>query len=416
MVCGCGIRSYHVGCHQILSAIYKAFLMKILIFVSQFYQVSGAEKLALDLAQHLSARGVEVHVLSMYTKNLPGVSEATRLLEKSGITVSFLNLPIGAGFLSLFKGVVRLRKLLRVYGYDAVEASSIGPMIIVSIATLRLTITSIFGIHAVMERRMHDTVKHRIWRALIKWRKSIKIYAISEAVSKAWCHYARISEKRVRIIYNAIPDEFFNEHMTSVSVRDELSIPYQSRIVLFVGSIMKYKGIDILIDAVGPVLEAQDSYLVFVGEGNKAESFYPAEAGFYDSFYQRIRDSSWSNRVKFLGNRNDVARLMAGSNVLAHPARTEGFGLVLVEALAVGLPIVATDVGGIPEVLNGTLSIVVPAEDVERFRQGVLTMLNAEPVMLENIQEIGKRRANDFRLGVRSNEFVGMVQYTDGSV
>lgn len=384
--------------------------MRILIFVTQFYQISGAEKLALDLAKELSTSGIDVQILSMYSEELPGVKRAAQELIKHNIKVLYLGLPINANTLETIKGVYRLRKLLKTSSFTTIEASSTGTMTIAALASLGLNITTVCGIHAVFKRSMHNTFKHRIWRYVMKANAdNLHFYAISSSVAVAWADYINLPLKYVSIIYNAIPDHFFSITDNKSDVYNEIGIPAEAKIILFVGSIMKYKGIDILIDAVGPILDVNDCFLVFVGEGGKSESFHQAEDGFYEKFYETINNANWSARVKFLGNRNDIARLMTSSTLLAHPARTEGFGLVLVEALASGLPVVATNVDGIPEVLNGSGAILIPPEDPLALREAILHILNMNIKDRQEMISYGVKRANCFRMKNRVNSIIELT-------
>jgi glycosyltransferase involved in cell wall biosynthesis len=125
---------------------------------------------------------------------------------------------------------------------------------------------------------------------------------------------------------------------------------------------------------------------------------------------QAIADAGLTNRVRFLGRREDVPRLMASSDILVHPSRIEGFGLVLAEAMAAGLPIVASNVEGIPEVLEGTKSIMVPPDDPDALRGAVLRALNWSTVERGHFIEKGKRRAEDFRMGNRTSAMISLFE------
>jgi glycosyltransferase involved in cell wall biosynthesis len=97
---------------------------------------------------------------------------------------------------------------------------------------------------------------------------------------------------------------------------------------------------------------------------------------------------------------------MTSSDFLIHPARLEGFGLVLAEALASGLPIVSSNVDGIPEVLQKTASEIVPPEDSSAFREASLRLLNLTVDDFNDIVQKGKNRAEDFRMHRRIDEMV----------
>ncbi len=112
--------------------------MKVLIFMTQFYQLSGAERLAVELAEELNKRGIHADILSMYTENLPGVAEAKQDLLNRGIpNVHFLSMKIHPSIVSLLPAILRLRRLIREEGYDIIETSMVSPTVLAAWATRR---------------------------------------------------------------------------------------------------------------------------------------------------------------------------------------------------------------------------------------------------------------------------------------
>ncbi len=129
-----------------------------------------------------------------------------------------------------------------------------------------------------------------------------------------------------------------------LSARQALGVAAPEKVVLFVGNLTEAKGVDVLMRAFADLRTgARADRLVLVGAG-------PAEAA--------LRDASHAlgvaDRVTFTGRLGaaDVARWMAAADVLVLPSRSEGLGLVLLEAMACGTPCVASEVGGIPEALD----------------------------------------------------------------
>jgi glycosyltransferase involved in cell wall biosynthesis len=125
---------------------------------------------------------------------------------------------------------------------------------------------------------------------------------------------------------------------------------------------------------------------------------------------EQIIREGWPDRVQLLGRRNDVPSLMASSDLLVHPARIEGFGLVLAEAMAAGLPVVASNVQGIPEVLAETDSLMVPPDDPNALREAVLKTLNRTPEEATRAVEKGRKRAEAFRIDKRTDAMVRLFE------
>lgn len=140
------------------------------------------------------------------------------------------------------------------------------------------------------------------------------------------------------------------------SARAILGIPRKEKVVLYVGNLTKTKGLDVLQVAFeNLVASGKVDRLVIVGDGPLRSKLHDWQSG-----------TSWlRQRVTMTGvvSHVEVARWMASSDVLVLPSRSEGLGLVLLEAMACGTPCVASRVGGIPEVLTEQTGALVPPDD-----------------------------------------------------
>jgi glycosyltransferase involved in cell wall biosynthesis len=101
---------------------------------------------------------------------------------------------------------------------------------------------------------------------------------------------------------------------------------------------------------------------------------------------------------------------MADCDLLIHPARFEGFGLILAEALAVGLPVVASNVGGISEVLADTDSLMVPADDALALKDAIKSALALPHSKVIEVVKKGKSRAEAFRADKRAMAMVALLK------
>jgi len=386
--------------------------MKVLIFMTQFYQLGGAERLAVELAEELNKRGIHADILSMYKEDLPGVAEAKQDLLQRGIpAVHFLGMKIHPPLASMIPAIFKLRRLIRDEGYEIVETSMVSPTVLASWASRGTRAKHVAGLHDVFSKNRYNALKDVFWRFSIRCNRRIRYYAISDYVKRHWAEFSGTPLKHTRTIYNAIPNDCFDVVPEREAVCSELKIPSEHKILLFVGRMLKRKGIDTILAAFGPILRETDLHLVYVGGTDQGpEGFFFGEAGLLERMQTQIAEENWIDRVHFLGRRKDVPRLMASCDLLVHPARIEGFGLVLAEALASGLPLVASNVEGIPEVLAGTDSLMIPPDDPMALRDAVLQTLNRPPEEEACAIKKGRKRAEDYRIGKRIDAMVKLFE------
>lgn len=208
--------------------------------------------------------------------------------------------------------------------------------------------------HAVIRRRS-------LWAA----RRSAFHIAISTALRASIARYTGESP-RLRVIPDGVDGSLFTlrpgERSASASQ------------ILFVGVIRLVKGVDVLLRAMRILADrGRDVRLVLVGE-----SFYES----YRLDYERLRgltaELGIATRVEFVGRKTDeeVARYMQESALLVLPSRRESLGMVLVEALACGTPVVATRSGGPEDIVTPEVGVLVPPEDPEALATGIETVLD----------------------------------------
>jgi glycosyltransferase involved in cell wall biosynthesis len=154
------------------------------------------------------------------------------------------------------------------------------------------------------------------------------------------------------------------------------AVPARARVLLAVSRLTRQKGIDVAVRAVRSLPD--DTVLVVLGEGPEREAL------------ERLtRELGVEGRVFLLGRVPDVAAWLRRASVLAHPARWEGFGLGVLEAMLAGLPVVAANVSSLPElVVDGTTGFLVSPDDPSALALGVARALE-QP----QLGEAGRQRA-----------------------
>jgi glycosyltransferase involved in cell wall biosynthesis len=166
------------------------------------------------------------------------------------------------------------------------------------------------------------------------------------------------------------------------TLRAEAGVPETARLVGVVGRLVKIKGQDVFIRAAVEIArQFPDVYFILAGGGD-SQPEYEALAG----------ELGLKDRFRFLGWRRDVPRVLANLDVVVLPTVNdfEGTPLAVIEALAAGRPVVATDVGGVSEVIkDGATGLLIPIRDPEALAHSVARLLN-DPQTARSLAAAGR--------------------------
>ncbi len=193
--------------------------------------------------------------------------------------------------------------------------------------------------------------------------------AVAEAQRRYLVDVEGIPAERVHLVYNGIDADQYHpaEPGERESIRHEIGLPGSALVMMAVGSLKPLKGFDLLIRAAAPLLRGSHARLVIVGDGVDRESLGALAAA------ENVGD-----RVVFAGLRGDVDRVLRAAGVFVLSSRTEALPTVVLEAMATGLPVVATDVGGVAEIVDAERSaLVVRPEDEGALRAALERVLQS---------------------------------------
>lgn len=169
--------------------------------------------------------------------------------------------------------------------------------------------------------------------------------------------------------------------------RAALGLGPEALVVGLVGRICRQKGTDTYVEAAISIARVLPrAQFVILGDIE--------DKGLAGELTARIGQSGLGERIRLVGHREDMADMFATLDLLAGPSRWEGFGLMLGEAMAAGVPVVASDVGGIPSVL-GDAGILVPPDDPPALAEAMLSVLR-DPVRRLVMAERGREIATRF--------------------
>ena len=187
---------------------------------------------------------------------------------------------------------------------------------------------------------------------------------------------------RYTYIYNGIDIQAYGARTADPSrLREALKLPLDATVCITVGRLVPVKGHCDLLQAL-PQIRDPGVILVFAGDGELRTDL--------ESLASRL---GVAERVRFLGWREDTAELLGMADLFVLPSHNEGLGLVLIEAMAKRLPVVATSVGGVPEVVaEGKTGLLVPPHAPEALARAVGELVG-DPDLRRRMGEAGYRRA-----------------------
>ena len=202
------------------------------------------------------------------------------------------------------------------------------------------------------------------------FRIAAKIIVVAQALKPSFALTPNIYNKLVTI-HNALEIHPFQH---AKCIRDKLNLPVNCRVVGYVGQLVKAKGLEVLIVAAKEVLkEFPETIFLFVGRTVKAEEEFPGEIIKY------ARENGFEKSILFLKPRNDIPDVMKSIDMLVLPTFAEAFPKVILEAMGAGLPIIASEVGGIPEIIDSYENgILVQPGNSDELSKAILKLLKDE--------------------------------------
>jgi glycosyltransferase involved in cell wall biosynthesis len=198
------------------------------------------------------------------------------------------------------------------------------------------------------------------------------VIALSPMEARDYLSLRVLTVDKVSIIHSGVDVHRFIEgakHRTRK--RKELGIPADSLVVGYVGWLIPIKGVTYLLDAMAEVVQRHpNSLLLLVGKGDeKGEEEIKLK--------EQVENLGLDDNVRFLGWRPDVDKIMGCFDIFVLPSLNEGMGRVLVEAMSAGLPIVASRVGGIPDLVkHGENGLLVPPANAGALEQAISNLLS----------------------------------------
>jgi glycosyltransferase involved in cell wall biosynthesis len=212
------------------------------------------------------------------------------------------------------------------------------------------------------------------------------VIAISRQIEKSLIA-GGVSARKVRTVYSGIDLSERQPTPDDQAIRQMIGIPNGAMLVGTIANLFPRKGYEVMLRALPAIIRKVPTvHYVIVGsdEGNYA-----------DRLKRLARELKIADRVHIIGFQDPVQPVLASLDLYVHPALMEGFGIAVVEAMAMGKAVVATTTGGLPEVVaQGETGLLVPPGDIEALAATVVALLE-DPVRREEMGRSGSARAHE---------------------
>lgn len=327
------------------------------------------------LARALQKRGDEVYVVTYPHEDIQNID---------GIKVEAASTPNIKGLRGLFfvlNGARKVMQMVRENDIDIIHAHYLFPPgmagLIGAMVTGRPFYVTLHGSDVFL------LSSNKILRPLLRLilQNANGVFAVSDAVKKQVLQMnIHGLEDKIKVTWNGVDVDEFHPQKQS-SFRQEKGIGEDESVILFVGNLVQQKGVEYLLRA--KKLMEEDAKLVIVGGGPLLNDL----KGMME--YEQIEN------VIFTGPRDDVNEIMPAADVAVLPSLSESFGIALLEAMACEKPVVGTKVGGIPELINEEVGILVEPQDPVGLAEA-LDKLVGDAALRNKMGKKGRQRALQF--------------------
>lgn len=380
--------------------------LKACLYISSFAP-GGAERQIVNLARELAGRGVDVSLLHAQ-KDVAQAPYLDSLRETGVELVSILSpdhLKEGmrlsrrhADFLRDIPGPTLMRMAVL---HLAGALSRLKPEVVHSyldvpncmaacaahLAHVPVHLASFRNVDPQTRRLPEAALLLRLYRYLLE-RGGLHLEANSRFGASSYARWLGIAPEEVAYNPNGIDSAALQPRAdgAAAEMRQALQLPAGAPILVSLSRFMPQKSPVAMLDIFARVHAARpEAHFLIAGAGMTEEE----EMG------TLTRERGLAGAVHLLGVRSDVGALLAGADVFLLPSRFEGFPNAVMEAMAAGLPVVASDVGGIPDLVrHGKDGFLHAADDVEGMAQSVLTLLDDAPLR-EQLGAAGRQRITD---------------------
>ena len=338
-------------------------------------EIGGAEMVLYKLVGKINRVSYEPIVISL----LPPGPVARKIMCQN-IPVYSLHIKSKTNFITLWKLIGLFKKFSPDILHTHCFHANILGRIIARILNIPIVISSIHTINLGSVRR------EMLLRMSDQW--ATVTTTVCQAAAEKLIERGIVKQDKIKVIYNGIDNENYPLQIETNKglARERYGFKKQIPLLLNVGGLRKPKGHIVLLEAAAILKKKGIAFLfVIAGEGKLRQHLEVV-----------IEDLRLERYVRLLGQRDDIPELMAAADVFVLSSLWEGLPLVVLEAMASGLPVVSTNVGGVPElVVDNETGFLVPPENPQLLAEAIERMLSLPEHQRLAMGQAGKKRIEE---------------------
>ena len=349
-----------------------------IVHIAEDLCIGGLERVIASVASSLDRTRYHVEVWALVAGG-----EIADELNDSGAGVKILKLNTYHNPLKLQKLAVLLRRhradIVHTHGY---YGSTFGRLAAI-IAKTPVIIAHVHTSYAGLKRR------HLFIERILSFYTD-KIICLSQREIEQYLQAGIGRRDQYEFVYNGLDVAAFSDTKCDRGpMREALGLSSDDRACVTVGRLVPVKGHRFLLEALAEARKVHPNLkLLCVGDG-------PLEP----SLRAQVGQLGLSEHVRFLGFREDVPQILHACDLFVLASLNEGFGLVLLEAMACGLPVIATSVGGVPEIVaHESTGLLVPARDPQAMAEAIVRIISSPRLAARLIAEAAARLRERFSI------------------
>lgn len=330
--------------------------------------IYGAEKVLLDLMQRQQAAGIHPILGSIGRKD-EGEKKLETVASRSGLTVHCYRMRSGMNLV----GAVRILRSAQSQGVNILHSHGYKSNILMGMIPSSLRrIPLLCTLHGWTGTTHFSKISCYTWLECRLLRYLDAVVAVSEAqLQDKRLLRAGIDQSKLYRIYNGIDQ---GNTITDPMILDDEIIGFvkKGRTVVSVGRLSAEKNFETLVDAIAILKKSEgDIKLVIIGDGSLRKSLF-----------QKITENNLESNILLAGYKADARRFLPLFDILVISSVTEGLPITMLEAMSAGVPVIATAVGGIPEVIrDGVTGLLVPPRDPVKLSSAISNLINDKTLM-----------------------------------